>query len=391
MILRYINRIRWPALLLTGMVLGLSLVAMYLRLASIVPPEVSLYVVQPLIGVLMAIATYTLTKGTKDRAHRQVEKAYIVGSVVAMWFVVYFLSGLATTYVHNTLTNSLAAIFLNLFTYMSVALAMEYTRYRVMQIAGRRNVVWFGIVVTLVFTLTQINITSLMAIATAEQFLKLSVSDIVPALVSSMLLTYLAVGAGLPAMLVYRLSVLAITILLPIIPKYDWYMIGISAVLLALAVYLVIDKGQQGRQAKYRRHHFHIDRASNIMFVFVMIGIVLFMTGALQYKPVVIVSNSMQPVYNRGSVVVVRLWVDPMDIKSGDIIQYKHKQSGDMITHRVVDIQQSGDGSGQRVFITKGDNNQSKDPPVRVSQVTGIIMTEVPYIGYPTIWLRTLL
>ncbi len=80
---------------------------------------------------------------------------------------------------------------------------------------------------------------------------------------------------------------------------------------------------------------------------------------------------------------------DPMDIESGDIIQYKHKQTGQVITHRVVDIQQAANGSGERVFITKGDNNQSQDIPVEQSQVLGVVRAQVPYLGYPTIWLRS--
>jgi signal peptidase len=224
---------------------------------------------------------------------------------------------------------------------------------------------------------------------TPEQFLKFFVSDIVPVLTSNMLLTYLAVGAGLPAMLVYRLGTLSTTLLLPILPKFDWYMIGISAILLSLATYIVIDRAQQGRQQHGRRHHFHIQRASNITFIAIMIALVLFMTGALRYKPVVIVSDSMKPLYSRGAIVLVRMGYDPMDIESGDIIQYKHKQTGQVITHRVVDIQQAANGSGERVFITKGDNNQSQDIPVEQSQVLGVVRAQVPYLGWPTIWLRS--
>lgn len=59
-----------------------------------------------------------------------------------------------------------------------------------------------------------------------------------------------------------------------------------------------------------------------------------------------------------------------------------------MITHRVTKIEAADDGSGERVFTTQGDNNPSPDPLVKPSQIVGIIRAEIPYIGYPTVWLK---
>ncbi len=391
MIKRLFYSLQWQAVVLLGSVLVFSLVTLLLRITDRLSPEISLYAVQPIGSLLIAIVAYVVSGNVKDRARRQIDKAYIVASVIVVWFVVYFMLGLATTYVFNTLVSSPAAIFLNVFGYTVTAIAMEYTRHRIMQVAGRKNAVWFGVIVALVFSLYQINFASFFALQTSEQFLKLFVSDIVPAVASSFLLTYLAVSAGLYAMLVYRLSIVVVTVLLPIIPKLDWYLIGITSLMLSISVYMVIDKVQQGRHPHYRRHHFHIQRASNGMFIVVMTALILFVTGVLSYKPVVILSDSMKPVYSRGSVVVIRTAFDPMDIEIGDIIQYKHKQNGTAITHRVVGIQQQSNGSGDRVFIAKGDNNQAKDAPIDQSQLMGVIEAEVPFIGYPTIWLRSLL
>ncbi|OYW43325.1 signal peptidase I, partial [Candidatus Saccharibacteria bacterium 32-45-3] len=140
--------------------------------------------------------------------------------------------------------------------------------------------------------------------------------------------------------------------------------------------------------AAHRRHYVHVKRSYDVMFFAVLIALVLFMTGFLQYKPVAILSDSMQPVYGRGSMVIVQTVTDPMDISIGDIIQYTTTDK--VITHRVQEIKPASDGSGDRTFVTKGDNNSSADPPIKASQATGIIKAQVPYIGYPTIWLRAL-
>jgi signal peptidase len=122
------------------------------------------------------------------------------------------------------------------------------------------------------------------------------------------------------------------------------------------------------------------------MFTTLMVGLVLLMTGAFSYKPIVIMSDSMLPVFARGSVVIVQRVQGSVDIRIGDIIQYK--AGNKMITHRVVDMRPADDGSGRRVFTTKGDNNRSQDPPVDQSHVVGVIRSAVPYIGYPTVWLK---
>ena len=71
----------------------------------------------------------------------------------------------------------------------------------------------------------------------------------------------------------------------------------------------------------------------------------------------------------------------------GDIIQYEAENK--TITHRVVAIETAkSDGSGGLVFTTKGDNNPSKDPPVSEDAVVGIVRSTVPYVGYPTVWLK---
>ena len=48
--------------------------------------------------------------------------------------------------------------------------------------------------------------------------------------------------------------------------------------------------------------------------------------------------------------------------------------------------------NGDRVFITKGDNNDDIDLyPVKESQFAGVIKFDIPYLGYPTLMLSRLL
>ena len=124
------------------------------------------------------------------------------------------------------------------------------------------------------------------------------------------------------------------------------------------------------------------------MFVLVMVAMVMFMTGVFAYKPMVIMSNSMVPVYGRGAMVVVQK-VSAIDIREGDIVQYE--SAGKMVTHRVQQIKPDPAKPDELVFITKGDNSPSRDKPVSQSQIIGIVRSAIPYIGYPTVWLQEII
>ena len=372
---------------LLGSTFVLAALYLYLRVAQVFSPTTLLYVVQPVMALAIGGLALALAYGRGDRARHKSEKAFMVGSVLAIWFVLYFLSGLAVTYTHNAVVSGWQSIVQNIFAYGIVAVAFEYARHSTMLLAGRRNVVWFGFLTAAVFALQQMNVISMSDIQNPEEAIKTLTQDVAPAIASSLLLTYLAVAAGFTSQLVYRLGVVGMTVLPPIVPKYDWYMIGVSSILLAVAAYIVIDRGQQSRENMGTRRHHHPRFAFDVMFGIAMVALAFFMTGVFTYKPVVIMSNSMVPIFSRGSIVVVQRLQDPMDIKMGDIIQYEAENK--TITHRVVDIETAkSDGSGGLVFTTKGDNNPSKDPPVSEDAVIGIVRSTVPYVGYPTVWLR---
>lgn len=375
----------WILLCSTGFV---AVITVVIRTTEIVQPKTFMYIVQPLLACLLAGIAFIFARGRQNRIRHKGEKMTIVASVLSVWFVLYFLSGLALTYVHNTLTSEFVVIALNVMTFGVTAAAMTYTLYITMQLVSRRDVLWFGVIVAIVFSLQEMSFTQLSELTRFEDIVKLSVSEFIPTIFSSFLLTYLAISCGLGAMMVYKLGLAAIIVLPPIIPKYDWYLIGVSSILLTISIYIAIDRTAQSREPGHTFHYRHARRAYDVMLLLVTFGLVLFMTGFFTYKPSVIVSNSMQPLFSRGSLVIMQPISSPMDIRKGDIVQYE--STGKVITHRVVNIDTTTDGSGKRVFITKGDNSPSEDKPVQANQVLGIVRSHVPYIGYPTVFLKEL-
>jgi signal peptidase I len=97
------------------------------------------------------------------------------------------------------------------------------------------------------------------------------------------------------------------------------------------------------------------------------------------YQMYVVLSGSMNPAFNTGSLVFVKP-TEPLEIAEGDIITFS--SSGDatrLTTHRVVGLNMD-DGLS---FITRGDANNVNDPsPVPAENVVGRVTGSVPYIGY---------
>lgn len=99
------------------------------------------------------------------------------------------------------------------------------------------------------------------------------------------------------------------------------------------------------------------------------------------YQLKTVLSGSMEPEIQTGSIIAIKPSDDGTQYKRGDVITFTTKDDI-LITHRIVEVK--GDGSQ---YITKGDNNDAPDlDPVLASQVvgeyTGFI---IPYVGYLTI------
>ena len=117
-----------------------------------------------------------------------------------------------------------------------------------------------------------------------------------------------------------------------------------------------------------------------IIAIFMAIILIPFVAG---YKPVVVLSGSMEPAYPIGSIIFYKP-LDFNDIKVGDAITFK-LGGGALATHRVIEK----DNENQK-FTTKGDNNTTVDiKPVSYEAVvgkTGKIV--IPYIGFISTYIK---
>ncbi len=93
----------------------------------------------------------------------------------------------------------------------------------------------------------------------------------------------------------------------------------------------------------------------------------------------VVVSGSMEPTFETGSIIIHKLIDEPKIFQPDDIITF---QTGDkLITHRIIN---TIDVNGDILYETKGDNNKTADAEyVKPEQIVGQYASiTIPKLGY---------
>lgn len=116
----------------------------------------------------------------------------------------------------------------------------------------------------------------------------------------------------------------------------------------------------------------------------VIAAIVVYMAIAapilLGFKPVVVLSGSMEPTFPVGSIVYYHK-CSFEELAEGDPITFRADES--LVTHRITTV-----NGLSRTVVTKGDNNTTEDPvPVEENEIVGkATQFAIPYAGYFVIY-----
>ena len=95
------------------------------------------------------------------------------------------------------------------------------------------------------------------------------------------------------------------------------------------------------------------------------------------WSAAVVISGSMSPAIEVDDMVIIHR---QGAYSCGDIVMYKDGDS--LVTHRVEEVTQTG-------YITRGDANNTPDPPVSADRVVGKVVFVIPKVGRLTAAVRT--
>lgn len=133
-----------------------------------------------------------------------------------------------------------------------------------------------------------------------------------------------------------------------------------------------------------------LDITTNIIiWIMLLITIIIFAVTVLSknnsvfgYKMYVIKSGSMEPTICTNDVIVIK---NDENLQKDDIIAFE--QSKTIIVHRIVGISEE---NGEKVYQTKGDNNDAADQEqIKKSQIQGKLIFTMPFLGKTIVFIQS--
>ena len=119
----------------------------------------------------------------------------------------------------------------------------------------------------------------------------------------------------------------------------------------------------------------------------VLVGIVVLLAIALVgvrligLQPFVVLSGSMRPTYEVGSLIYVKS-VDYKELKVGDPITFMISQDT-VVTHRIIEVLVDEEDPNTIRYFTQGDANEQPDgTSVHYKNIIGKPVFSIPYLGY---------
>lgn len=123
-----------------------------------------------------------------------------------------------------------------------------------------------------------------------------------------------------------------------------------------------------------------------LLIVAVAGGVGIILPRAFHIVPYIVLSGSMEPEIQAGSIVYIDKNIEIEEIQEKDIIGYCMNNEVKVV-HRIVQLDREN-----HMVVTKGDANQVEDiTPVPFERIEGKAIVSIPYIGYGVAWIRSMM
>ncbi len=297
-----------------------------------------------------------------------------------------FAIGFIFGFVKSPYNHEAVSILKNITTQILPIISMEIARFVV--IARNNHNKFATALITVLLIFSEINYGALVSLfSNKEMFFEYICSTIVPLIAFNLLYTYLSIKSSFILPIIYRLFGQLLLILAPIFPNVNWFASGSINMLLALLVYILFKYIVVKEKKDIKRTKLNLsEKISYIIALIICTLLVCFILGFFEYEPITIISSSMYPIFSRGDVVIYKK-ISENSLRAlpvGTIILYTIE--GQNIAHRIVKIINE---NGTVLYQTKGDfNNIADENLVDISQIKGIYVFNIKYIGFPSVWLH---
>ena len=340
------------------------------------------------IFIIPIIISFIFLGYQKDNFRNKKDILMLIITNLLVYFIVTYIFGIIVGFLRNGYSLQIEKIIGNIFPYLLMIIIREIFRYLYFSKAKESK---FLIVLGIfAFILLDISLNlHLYNITKTEGMVKMLCLVFFPSVSKNIFLSYLTVVSGYKNAIIYSCIMELNKFVLPIFPDFGEYINTLITVIFPIYLTLSINsslKFKEVRKIQSSRYH-----SNNLLFysiiTFSLLTIIMLTSGFFRYYALTIGSSSMEKAILKGDVVIVkklkRKELKGLKVKK-DILVYNH--DGKIIVHRLVKIKKMND---QILYITKGDNNLTKDSYfIKQKEVIGKVSFTIRYIGMPTVALN---
>lgn len=202
----------------------------------------------------------------------------------------------------------------------------------------------------------------------------------------NLLYNYVTNRYGYMPVMIYRLITVLYAYIIPILPDVYIFFRSIGRMIYPYLVYLVIEYTYSKTKvaSEYRFRNLRLINTTILVVVIELLAMLI--SCKFKYGILVIGSESMTGAIYKGDSIIYESY-NNQALSENDIIVFENNNM--QVVHRIVDIKNV---NNKNRYYTKGDFNQSKDIGyITDEDIIGIVKYRIPYIGYPTLWLKEMI
>ena len=353
-----------------------------LLLALLLPSEQSGRYAAVSILVPIAAFTFFYLKKRSIPSINQREVMLVIAIFSVVYLMIYYLTGLAFGFVQNIYILNLSNFLSFILPITAVIIATEVLRYVVsaQNEKGAKVLCYLSCVAAQVLLYGNIHYVN-----SFNRFMDLVALILFPAIVSNLIFGYICARYGAIPNIIYRLTTTLYLYFIPFVPNMADSLFAIYNLVFPLIVYAFISclYEKKNRYSLVRTSKFAI--ISTSVLAIAVTSFIALTSNQFKFGALIIATPSMSGELNVGDAAIFEKYSD-QPIAEGQIIVFEN--NGYMIIHRVVKIETV---NGKTAYITKGDANNTNDQGyITKSDIVGLVNMKIPYVGYPTLWLRSL-
>ena len=351
--------------------------------AFLIPFDIAGRVISAIAFVFAAVIAYLFIKKRPILSMNKRQVLILVSLISAILLMVFYLSGLKFGFYKNPYGLKAQFFFPRFLPTVAVIVASEIFRYILLAQENKRvEVICYFACLAAELTVCS---TAAVALSSFSNFMDLVADTMFPAIISGLLYQYMAKRYGYLPNIVLRAATSLYIYLIPIVPAMANSLLSFIRILLPIGIYIIIDSLYEKKIMLALGKKSKLAVPITVIAVAIMLFVVMVVSNQFYIGSYVIATESMTGELNRGDVAITFKYTD-QPISEGQVVAFE--QNDRVVIHRVVKIEVI---NGQRRFYTKGDANEDVDSGfITDSNIVGLVDNKIPFLGYPTLWMRSL-